>query len=162
MRPHNPTQIDTLNMNDNYISLLLSFPLLKGYTEHGARRLLESGSVRNHVAGEMLFKEGDSPAEVLLVLDGALEIYVTREERDIIVNHAAPGDLVGELAVLCHTPRTASARSVAASVVLHWNDRAFYRLRLEDHTLEDLIFTKALRTLMEHEKELIQAALKNK
>jgi CRP-like cAMP-binding protein len=147
-------------MNDDYIIKLIGFPLLKGYTEHGVRRLLEHGTLRNHAAGEILFKESDPPAEVLLVIAGALEIYVTRQGRDIVVNHAVPGDLVGELAVLCHTPRSASARTVDASVVLHWNDRAFYRLRLEDHTLEDMIFTKALRTLMEREKALIESALK--
>jgi CRP-like cAMP-binding protein len=147
-------------MNDDNIRKLMSFPLLNGYTEHGIRRLLEHGTIRNHLAGEILFKESDPPEEVLLVIAGALEIYVTRHGRDIVVNHAAPGDLVGELAVLCHTPRSASVRAVDASVVLHWSDKSFYRLRLEDHTLEDMIFTKALRTLMEREKALIESALK--
>ena len=147
-------------MNEDHIKSLMGIPLLHGYTVHGVKRLLESGAVRKHAAGEVLFNEGEKPEDVLLVIMGRLQIYVNRQGLDIMVNHAGPGDIVGELAVLCGRPRTASVRAAEESAALHWDRKAFHEVLLDDSTLSERVFGRALRTLVDREMALVEEVLK--
>src|SRR5262245_62783864 len=105
-------------MSENYSELIPKFPLFKGFTSNGAKRLLDAGEVKQHEAGAVLLKEGDAADFVLLVLTGALEVFVDREGQHLALNEAEPGDILGELAVLCGIPRSASVRAKNDAAVL--------------------------------------------
>ena len=107
------------HMNEQYIDLITSFPLFAGFTANGARRLLDSGQVKQQPAGAVLLKEGDPANCVLLVLTGALEVFVDREGQHLTLTKAGPGDVLGELAVLCGITRSASVSAKEDSAV--WN-----------------------------------------
>src|SRR5260370_30998250 len=96
-------------MSEPYAERLISFPLFHGFTIHGAERLLGDGAIKQHAAGETLFKEGDEAAFVLLVLSGKLEVFVEREGRSLVLTDTEPGTILCELAVRCGIPRSASA-----------------------------------------------------
>ncbi len=96
---------------ENYAELMPSFPLFKGFTANGAKRLLDSGEVKQHEAGAVLLKEGDSADFVLLVLSGKLEVFIDRKGQHLVLTEAEPGNILGELAVLCGIPRSASVRA---------------------------------------------------
>ena len=98
-------------MNENYAELMPTLPLFKGFTANGAKRLLDSGEVKQHDPGAVLLKEGDPADFVLLVLSGRLEVFVDREGQHLVLTEAEPGDILGELAVLCGIPRSASVRA---------------------------------------------------
>jgi CRP-like cAMP-binding protein len=148
-------------MSEQYAELITGFPLFDAFTVHGARRLLKSGTVKEHAAGEILLKEGDTATFVLLVLTGKLEVFVVREGQDLVLTESAPGTILGELAVLCGIPRSASVRAKENSVVLEWSDKAFRTLLLRDQTLSQEIFGQALLTLVEKEKSLIDSLVKS-
>ena len=65
-------------MNEQYAELITGFPLFKGFTVNGARRLLDSGEIKEHQSGDVLLTEGDKADFVLLVLGGTLEVFVDR------------------------------------------------------------------------------------
>jgi len=92
-------------MNENYAELITTFPLFKGFTANGTKRLLDAGEVKQHSTGQVLLKEGDSSDFVLLVLSGKLEVFVEREGKHLVLTDATPGTILGELAMLCGTPR---------------------------------------------------------
>ena len=148
-------------MNEQYAELIISFPLFDAFTVHGARRLLDAGTVKEHAAGAILLKEGDHSDFVVLVLTGKLEVYVEREGRALVLTETNPGTILGELAMLCGIPRSASVRAKEDSVVLEWSDEAFRTLLLRDQTLSQEIFGKALLTLVEKEKSLIDSLIKS-
>ena len=85
---------------------------------------------------------------------------VEREGKDLVLMEAGPGTILGELAVLCGIPRSASVRAKENSAVLEWNDEAFRTLLLRDHSLSQRIFGQALRTLIEKERSLIDSLVK--
>jgi potassium-dependent mechanosensitive channel len=144
-------------MSEQYAELITGFPLFKGFTVHGTKRLLDVGEVKEHPAGSLLLKEGDSATFVLLVLTGKLEVFVERDEKDLVLTETKPGSILGELAVLCGIPRSASVRAKENSAVLQWSDDAFRRLLLRDPSLSQRIFREALRTLVEKERSLIES-----
>ncbi len=144
---------------DNHSQLMTTFPLFKGFTENGTRRLLDAGEVTKQAPGDVLLKEGDTAEFVLLVLTGKLEVFVQRRGKDLMLTEAGPGTILGELAVLCGIPRSASVRSKEASSTLRWSDEAFRSLLLRDHSLSRRVFSGALRTLVDKERSLIDSLL---
>jgi NTE family protein len=147
-------------MNENYAELITGFPLFEGFTANGTKRLLNAGQVKEHAAGTLLLKEGDTSDFVVLVLTGRLEVFVEREGRDLVLTEANPGTIIGELAMLCGIPRSASVRAKENSAVLEWPDEAFRTMLLRDPSLSQRIFGRALRTLVDKEKSLIESLVK--
>ena len=123
--------------------------------------LLESGEVKEYSSGEMVIKEGDEPTFVLLVLTGKLQVFVQRQQRDLVLTDAGPGTILGELAVICGIPRSASVRASEKSAVLLWSAAAFRSLLLRDAFLPQRIFRESLRTLIEKERSLIDSLIRS-
>ncbi len=98
-------------MYEPYAEMITGFPLFQGLTLHGAQMLLKCGEVKEYSPGAVLFKEGDSPTVVLLVLTGKMQVFVERQRGDLVLTDAGPGTILGELAVLCGIPRSASVRA---------------------------------------------------
>ena len=147
-------------MNEQYAELITTFPLFESFTANGTKRLIDAGEVKANTAGHVLLKEGDSSDFVLLVLSGTLEVFVERGGKNLVLTEASPGVILGELAMLCGIPRSASVRAKTDSVVLEWPDEAFRTLLLRDPSLSQRIFGRALRNLVEKEKSLIDSLVK--
>ncbi len=148
-------------MNEQYAGLITGFPLFEGFTLDGAKMLLDSGEVKEFSPQEILIKEGDEPEFVLLVLTGKLEVFVERQQRNLVLTDAGPGRILGELAVLCGIPRSASVRASEKSAVLQWNAAAFRTLLLRDGFFSQRIFRQSLRTLIEQERSLIDSLVRS-
>jgi len=146
-------------MNENYAELITGFPLFKGFTVNGANRVLNSGEVRHYKAGEILLNEGDKAEFVVLLLTGKLEVFVQRGDKDVVLTESHPGTVLGEVAVLCGIPRSASIRADSEVAVLRWDDEAFRTLLLRDASLSQRIFGTILRTLVEKERALIDSLI---
>jgi CRP-like cAMP-binding protein len=148
-------------MNEQYAEIITALPLFHGYTLQGAQMVLENGEVKEHGPGELLLSEGDSPTFVILVLTGKLEVFVHRHGRDLVLTNARPGAIVGELAVLCGIPRSASVRAAEKSAVLQWKTMDFRRLLIRDAILSERIFRESLRTLIDKERSLIDSLVQS-
>jgi CRP-like cAMP-binding protein len=154
-----PTEV--LAVNEQYALMITGFPLFHGFTLDGARMLLDCGEVKEYRTDEVLFKEGDSPTFVLLVLTGKMQVFVERQPRDLLLTDAGPGTILGELAVLCGIPRSASVRASEKSAILQWSALAFRSLLLRDAFLSERIFRESMRTLIEKEQSLIDSLIRS-
>jgi EmrB/QacA subfamily drug resistance transporter len=80
-------------------------------------RLLEQLAERSRplrlAAGEWLFREGDPGDAMYLVRAGRLQVL--GGSSDVVVRELGRGDALGELALLTHSPRSASVRAARAS-----------------------------------------------
>ena len=72
-------------MNEQHAELITGFPLFKGFTANGAKRLLAAGEVKEHERGNGLMNEGDNSDFVVLVLTGKLEVFVEREGKHLVL-----------------------------------------------------------------------------
>ncbi len=147
-------------MNEDYAELMTTFPLLDGFTSNGTKRLLAAGEIIELPAGDLLLKEGEAAEFAVLILKGTIEVFVEREGKQLALTEATPGDILGELALLCGIPRSASARAKEDSTVLKWSDESLHTLLLRDRSLAQRIFRETLRTLVEKERELVDSLVK--
>lgn len=78
------------------------------------RELIEARSVRRtYRRGATLFLEGDSAAEVLIIQNGQIKITVgSHDGREVLLDIRGSGDVVGEMALIDNSPRSASAFSL--------------------------------------------------
>jgi EAL domain-containing protein (putative c-di-GMP-specific phosphodiesterase class I) len=70
------------------------------------------------IQGQVLFNEGDPPTTAFLIESGELAISTQREDRYVKLAHLGPGDLLGEMAVIDDSPRTATAVALSECVLL--------------------------------------------
>jgi len=144
-------------MNDQYASILTKFPLLDGFTVAGAQMLLECGEIKDYAPGDLVFGEGEPGTSAMLVLTGKLQVFVKRSGNDLVLKDAEPGTMLGELAVLCNIPRSASVRAIEKSTVVQWSAENFHRLLLRSNLFSERVLGQSLRTLIQKERSLVDS-----
>jgi CRP/FNR family transcriptional regulator, cyclic AMP receptor protein len=84
--------------------------------------IASSAHEKNLVRGDVLFKEGDVPDALYIVLSGRIAIAIDNkplDSRESVVALMVDGDLFGDLALLDGGARSALARALEPSTVLH-------------------------------------------
>ena len=84
----------------------------RGVADSGESRLQPSSELFK--AGTVIFAEGDPPAGAFLIESGRIEISTTQMGEPRVLGELGPGMLLGEMAVIDDSPRTATARAMTA------------------------------------------------
>ena len=74
--------------------------------------------------GEFLFREGEKADRMYVLLEGEIDIFV----GDFVLETAGAGSLLGEMALIDDTPRTANAVAKKASRLAQIDRRRFHFL----------------------------------
>lgn len=96
--------------------------------------------------GEVLFREGDAPSTAFLIESGTLLITAQREGAPMLLGELAAGALVGEMAVLDDSLRSATVTATSACVLTPI-DRAQFaeRLQAADPVVRALLLSQLSR-----------------
>jgi CRP-like cAMP-binding protein len=97
--------------------------------------LFGSAEARTVRAGQTLFREGEPGGAMFVVLEGELEITI----RGITMERVGPGGIVGELAIVDESPRTASVGATVDSRVAEVPARRFEALVQQAPALATLV-----------------------
>jgi len=85
--------------------------------------------IENRGPGEILMTEGEPSDSVLLLARGRAKVFVRqRSGRDGLLRDLGEGAFLGEIGVLAERPRTATATTAKASVILRVDKRALEEL----------------------------------
>lgn len=127
-------------------------PMLHGVPEQRLRTLAAAGTVHRFRQGAFLFCHGDESDAVYCVVGGRVQIESTRADgRTQLRAVLGAGQLLGELGVLAHLPRTASAIALDDCMVWRISAAAFVMfLRSEPDAAEALMRALALQ-IVNHE-----------
>ncbi|OVE82645.1 hypothetical protein BVY04_00350 [bacterium M21] len=82
---------------------------------------------RMYAAGEALLCEGEEGSECYIIESGKVEIYKEEGGSKIVLNELGPGDILGEMALITHDVRSATAVALEDSEVLVLNDLMFQK-----------------------------------
>ena len=75
-------------------------------------------------AGELIFREGAPADSMYVLLDGKAQITI----GDRVLENAGPGALIGELALIDHSPRAATVVATTACKLLPIDEARFHSL----------------------------------
>jgi len=76
------------------------------------RDVLKGGTLLSVPAGTVLIRKGELDEDFYILLDGALEVLA---DGKLILQLSNPGDIIGELAVISSSPRSADVRTASPS-----------------------------------------------
>jgi CRP-like cAMP-binding protein len=117
---------------DLYFDWLRSIELFADCSDRELAEVMRFATVLDVPAGRTLTRQGDVGRECFVTTEGGTSI-----ERNGIVSLPTRGEVVGELALLDHAPRTATVTTSAPTRVLVMSQREFtslYRLNIANIT----------------------------
>ena len=82
-------------------------------------------------AGQVLFQQGDMGDAAYIVIDGEADVIIETEGGPITVATAKRNDIVGEIAILCDVPRTATVKAKSKLDTLVISKELFFRMTTE-------------------------------
>ena len=127
------------NLLDNN-SWLLSLP------EEARSELLSVASFRRVGAGHVLFRQGDSCADLYGLLSGRIKIgAITYSGNELVINTKLPGDWFGEIAILDGKERTHGAEAVELSELVIIPKAAITQLNTKNRAIHDALIALICR-----------------
>jgi serine phosphatase RsbU (regulator of sigma subunit) len=116
-------------------ALLRRIPLFDGLADHDLARMVTGVTERLLDPGDTLFCQNDEGHDCYVILTGALEVitYLNGAEIQLEVRHE--GQIIGEMALIDRSPRSATVRAVTSSRLAVLNEQHFADLMRSDPAL---------------------------
>lgn len=113
---------------DTEVQSLRQVPMFKSM-EPSRLKLLAFTSERIHFSpGQRFFAQGDAADAAYVILEGRADVILDNQGAEVKVAELGRNDLVGEMAILADTPRTASVVAVEPLSALRIDKRVFLEL----------------------------------
>jgi serine phosphatase RsbU (regulator of sigma subunit) len=110
------------------VELMRALPLFKGFADAELRQLAAGMQEQRLQAGEVLFWQGEEGHECYLILAGELEVIAHPGRSEIRLEVRQAGQIIGEMALIDPSPRSATVRALTESHVAALGDQAFTAL----------------------------------
>ncbi len=78
--------------------------------------------------GEQVCRQGERGDAAFIILDGEAEVFVEAAQGPVRVARLGRNDIIGEIAILCDVPRTATVIAATPLVTLRISKDAFFNL----------------------------------
>jgi CRP-like cAMP-binding protein len=119
-----------MNLNEE-VELLKGVPIFSK-VEPAKLKLLAFTSERvNFASGQELFHQGDQGDAMYVILGGVADVLIDTPTGQIAVAQLQKNNFVGDMAVLCDVPRTATIKAREDLSTLKISKDMFYRLVAE-------------------------------
>jgi len=117
-----------VSLLSNEVELLRRVPLFSGIEPSKLKLLAYTSDVVTYRADQLLFRRGDVGDAAYVIINGDAEVVIPSEGGDIPIAVLHDGDFVGEIAILCDTPRTATVRAMSELKTLRIRKEPFFQL----------------------------------
>jgi signal transduction histidine kinase len=107
------------------LEFLRRLTLFADLPEADLRALYDKAEPLTLAAGDWLMREGELGDSLYVVLEGGIEITKRSGEQEVALALRGPGEVIGEMALLEQTPRSATGRAAQASRLLKIEKDAF-------------------------------------
>ncbi len=131
---------------DTEVEALRKVPLFRGIDETKLRLLAFISDRMEYRSGERLCTQGEEGDSAFIILKGAADVMVQTPEGEKTVAQVSENSIVGEIAILCDVPRTATLIAVNDMDVLTVSKDDFLKLLKEFPEMSlEVMRTLALR-----------------
>lgn len=130
--------------DDAAAARLAGVAFFAGFDPDQLRRVAKLAETVDAEPGAELIGQGRPGREAFVILEGTAAVYIGGQKR----NEVGPGELIGEMSLIDHQPRTADVRAVTPMKLLAFDSKRFRRLL--DEMPEALI--RVMERLIERKK----------
>ena len=109
-------------------SALRQVPLFSQLPATALESLADSIGRRQLGSGEILFHQGEPGLECFVILEGQLEVITFVHGDELRLDVYRPGQIIGEMALLDRSPRSATVRALEAADLVVLGEEAFKTL----------------------------------
>jgi len=117
-----------LSLLSNEVELLRRVPLFSGIDPAKLKLLAYTSDVVTYRPGQVLFRGGDVGDAAYVIIKGDAEVSIPTDTGPIHVADLHDGDVLGEIAILCDTPRTATVTASSDLKTLRIRKEPFFEL----------------------------------
>ena len=119
-----------MNLNEE-VELLKGVPIFSKVEPAKLKLLAFTSERMNFAAGQELFHQGDQGDAMYVILGGIADVLIDSQGGQIAVAELQKNGFVGEIAILCDVPRTATIKARDPLSTLKISKDMFYRLVAE-------------------------------
>jgi CRP-like cAMP-binding protein len=116
-----------MNLNDE-VEILKSVPLFSKVEPAKLKLIAFTGERMNYAEGQELFHQGDVGDAMYVILGGVADVLLETPGGQIRVAELKKNSFVGDIAILCDVPRTATIKAREPLTTLRISKDMFYRL----------------------------------
>ncbi len=116
-----------MSLNEE-VELLRNIPLFAKIEPSKLKLLAFTSERLVFDAGQDLFRQGDEGDAAYIIVDGTADVKVETPTGPLTVATMAKNDFVGEIAILCDVPRTATVTAASKLTTLKISKELFFRL----------------------------------
>ena len=138
------------------VELLKRIPLFANIEVSKLKLLAFTSERIAYKAGETLFNQDEMGDSAHIIMDGQADIVVNTPSGPLTVATMQKNDFVGEIAILCDVPRTATVKAKTDMTTLCINKDLFFRLVTEFPEMAVEIMRVLAQRLEATTKELAQ------
>jgi CRP/FNR family cyclic AMP-dependent transcriptional regulator len=116
-----------MSLNEE-VDLLRQIPLFANIEPSKLKLLAFTSERVTYGPGQLLFQQGDMGDAAYIIMDGDAAVLIDTPDGPLTVATMGRNAIIGEIAILCDVPRTASVRAESTLVTLRISKDLFFRL----------------------------------
>ncbi len=116
---------------DQEVEILRRIPIFSQIDAAKLKLMAFASERLTYKAGQTLFKQGEMGDAAYIVLDGTADILVDTAEGPLRVAQLSENEIIGEIAILCDIPRTASVQAATELTTLKITKELFFRMIMD-------------------------------
>ena len=116
-----------MSLNEE-VELLRRIPLFAKIEPSKLKLLAFTSQRLTYKPGDVLCRQGDPGDAAFVIVNGEANVSVDTPSGPLTVAHLKQNDFVGEIAILCEVPRTATVAAVTEVTTLRIEKDLFFRL----------------------------------
>jgi len=139
------------------VEILRNIPMF-AKVEPAKLKLLAFASERlTFKAGQSMFRQGDAGDAAYIIVEGTADVIVNTPDGPLTVAAFSRNDIIGEIAILCDVPRTATVTATSELIALKISKDLFYRM-VTDFPDMGIEIMRALAQRLEHTTSQLRKA----
>lgn len=141
------------------VDLLRSIPMLANMPANKLKLLAFASDRVAYAKGDMLFHQGDEADAAYIVIEGSADVLVSSDSKakPSKVAELGPHSFIGDMAILCDIPRTASVQANSALDTLRIRKEHMTDMVKESPTLAMAVLKELVQRLAKTTQDLSEA-----
>ena len=136
------------------VEVLAQIPLFAGMDRSKLKFLAFTSERHDFEEGQILFNQGDPGDRAFVIVEGAVDVIVETADGPQVVSNPGRGEVIGELALLCEEPRTATVKANQPLTVLSISGDVFFKLIQENPAVSMALTRIVAKRLVQTMKQM--------